>query len=312
MTSGSKPRLKTLQRASKKQLPGLHLTERDLRIIQAVYEYRALTTSQIETLFFPGGTPGQRNQCQRRLKKLFHNGYLWRGEQPIKPTEEARKPLVYRIDKGALEILPGLLEVEPEDIDWHPRERTVSDRGLNHLLKTNDVRVALTAAADQHDMLVENWKDERILKREHAHEKVQISGPQGGTYQATIIPDGYFQLAIPDGDNYKRAHQFLEVDLATEVVRATTQARDFARKVKGYIAYYSSGRYKKRYQTKSMRVLTVTTSERRLQSLKSATEEIGGKKIFWFTTFDQITPQTALTEPIWQVASLDEPQPLVW
>jgi len=58
-------------------------------------------------------------------------------------------------------------------------------------------------------------------------------------------------------------------------------------------------------------VLTVTTGEKRLDNLRRLTEEAEGKVKFWFTTFDQLTPETVLTAPIWQVASLPEPKKLV-
>ena len=41
-------------------------------------------------------------------------------------------------------------------------------------------------------------------------------------------------------------------------------------------------------------------------------EEAGGKHHFWFTTFDRISPQTVLTEKIWSVATVNDPQPLMW
>jgi hypothetical protein len=33
---------------------------------------------------------------------------------------------------------------------------------------------------------------------------------------------------------------------------------------------------------------------------------------FFYTTFDQLTPDHALTEPIWQVAGQNELRPLIW
>ena len=61
--------------------------------------------------------------------------------------------------------------------------------------------------------------------------------------------------------------------------------------------------YRQRYGTDKGRVLTVTTGERRLANLKSITEDAGGRKKFWFTTFAQVSPETVLTDRIWQVAS---------
>ena len=64
--------------------------------IQSVYEFRALTTEQIAALHFR--TKAGRTHCQTRLKLLYHHGYLFRDEQPIKLTE-GRRPLVYFLDR---------------------------------------------------------------------------------------------------------------------------------------------------------------------------------------------------------------------
>ena len=57
-----------------------------------------------------------------------------------------------------------------------------------------------------------------------------------------------------------------------------------------------------RYHTRSMRVLTITTSAKQLAHLKQVTEEADGRSHFWFTTFDKISAETIFTAPIWQVA----------
>jgi hypothetical protein len=74
------------------------------------------------------------------------------------------------------------------------------------------------------------------------------------------------------------------------------------RKVRAYMAYYRSGQYHARYGTRSLRVLTVTTSQKRLANLKASTEQAGGGPMFWFTTFDRVNTENILSAPIWQVA----------
>jgi len=66
------------------------------------------------------------------------------------------------------------------------------------------------------------------------------------------------------------------------------------------------------HEGKGFRVLTVTTTQKRLEHLRQATEAAGGQNRFWFTTFDQVTPETVLTAPIWQVAGADKCYALLW
>ncbi len=68
----------------------------------------------------------------------------------------------------------------------------------------------------------------------------------------------------------RRAHFLLEIDRATEANRR------WADKVCAYLRYSHSGRYSEKYRARSLRVLAVTTSRKRLDPLKRTTERAGG------------------------------------
>src|SRR5262245_19253988 len=103
-----KQRLPRLRRARSEQLPGFSLTQRDIAIVQAVWENRALTAEHIETLFFPQSVVQGRKQthsnCQTRLRQLYHRGLLLRTEQPT-AIGEPRKPLVYWLDRAGAQLI---------------------------------------------------------------------------------------------------------------------------------------------------------------------------------------------------------------
>ncbi len=283
----------------------MRLTERDIAIVEAVYTYRALTTEQIARLFF---TPSAHSQCLLRLKLLFHHSFLKRGEQPQTMTE-GRKPLVYWLDQKGAELLAMQQECEVTELDWHPKQHLVKYLYLDHLLATNDVRIAFTLAATAQGITLETWLDDKTLKRNHANDKVTLTGPQGGVEQAAVVPDGYFVLETAE----HRYQQFLEVDRRTITGQASTLgAHDWARKIATYLAYIRSGKYEARYGTMKGRILTVTTGEKRLANLKAITERTGGKSRFWFTTFAQATPDAILTAPIWAVAAQDGLHSFLW
>lgn len=296
------PQRKRLERAVE-NLPALSVVPRDIAICNAVYEYRAMIASQIQQLLFPARNGNMRSmlvQTQDRLKRLFHHGYLARDEQPVK-LSEGRLPLVYFLEKKGASLLADQLGVEVGALDWTPRHNAggASHLFINHLLRTNDVRVALTAALQQANYLLVRWLDDRTLKRQHWKDYVSIAEPDGRLVQRAIVPDGYVQFS----DGQYQYHQFLEVDLATVVGRSSVVGRrDWAQKVQTYLAYYETGGYQARYESTSLRVLTVTTSQERLAHLKSVTEEAGGRSRFWFTTFAELTSEWALHEPIWQMA----------
>jgi hypothetical protein len=105
------------RRAEPAQLPAFQLTKRDRSMVQAVYEHRALTSAQIEQLFFSDGTPRTaeakaNTRCQRRLSLLFHAGYLFRDEQPTK-LSEGRKPFVYFLDTAGAQLISDVRGAAP-------------------------------------------------------------------------------------------------------------------------------------------------------------------------------------------------------
>jgi hypothetical protein len=292
----------------------MRLTMRDRAIIFLIYLYRVLTGTQIGRLQFASddGRPyGKLKRRQTRLKLLFHHEYLFRDEQPTK-LSQGRLPLIYTLDEKGIEYLARELKQARKEIEKksNPQLISTSNLFLNHVLKTNDVRIAITLAAAEQGIEIKEWRDEYTLKQDY--DKVKVTGLNDVEYEVAVIPDGYFWL-LADPRNF---HHFLEVDLRTVVGQYSQDGRaDWARRVRSHVAYYRSGLYQRRFPAKkSLRILTVTTGDTRLANLKEITERIAGKqkRRFYYTTFDQLNPETALTEPIWQVAGRDELQPLIW
>ncbi len=307
-----KKKLPRLKRVGSAELPHFQLTPRDIELLNALYTYRALSTPQIDALFFDGGerspTARSSSRCLHRLKLLFHAGYVRRVEQ-AQTLSEGRKPLVYFLDTRGAHYLAGVAECSVQALDWDRQGYAVGSLFLDHLLLSNDIQVAVTIAARHHGYTVTEWRDERTLRKVHKDEEIVIPGPDDKPQKVTLIPDGYFLLETDTA----RYHQFLEVDRGTATIQVGQAGkRDWARKVVTYLAYFRSGAYQKRYQTGSLRILTVTTSEKRLQLMKQVTEESGGQARFWFTTFDKISASTIITAPIWQVASREGLHRFVW
>lgn len=295
----SPKRRKRLERTL--DLPGFQLTERDIRLVDWIYRLRAATTDQLQRLLFPSGSlyseRGRRTQCQYRLKLLFHHGYVTRDERPMR-ISDGKQPLVYFLDKRGAELLAAQAGVEVTDLDWRARDNTAKAGHLflEHLLATNDVRIAFTLAAETKGLALPVWLDDRTLRRAEMKAYVLIPGED----KVAIVPDGFFQLEFPDGMVFSH---FLEADRRT-VTGVSNKAgrRDWARKVRAFSAFKESGQYEQRYGAAEFRVLTVTTGAQRLENLKAITEAEGGGRRFWFTTYEQLTSETALSAPIWAVA----------
>ena len=90
-------------------------------------------------------------------------------------------------------------------------------------------------------------------------------------------------------------------------------ARRWAQKALCYLSYLRSGAYLRRYGSNCLRVITVTSGERRLANLPRTRAQTceGRESLFWFTTLERLTPEAILEAPIWQVAGEERPMPLM-
>jgi len=273
--------LKRLRRDTRATTPPrMRLTARDTAIIKAVAEFRVLRQDQIQTLFF-----GSHSTAQYRLSHLFQHGFLARQFLPV---QSGRSPTLYVLDKRGAELLR--LEY---GYDYLPDKRDKLAAGaefLTHTLAINDVRIAVTLACQAGGYSLLTWLGEAEMKA--TYERVDLRLSTGKRRSVSLIPDSYFVLDTPLG----KAHFFLELD------RGSMTVSRFQSKVLAYQAYVTSGAYQTRYNTRSLRVLTVTLGAKRLESLKHTTEEIGGERLFWFARLSDVTSQNVLKVPIWQVA----------
>lgn len=262
----------------------MRLTPRDVAVVKAVYDYRFLQREQIHRLFFPSI-----NTANFRLQRLYQHRYVQRIFVPDDYRHNVRNTqAVYCLDQAGATLLAAEYGVPREQIDWYPDRNKVRGFFLAHLLKINDFRIAISLAAYACGDRVVTWVPDWELKK--LKERVEDPATKR---MYPVSPDAYF--IYEHGDTGKRAHFFLELD------RATMENRRFARKVKAYIVYVKTGAYQRRYGTHSLRVLTVVPSVRRLKNLKTTTETVGGKSMFWFATYEALVPESILG-PVWEIA----------
>jgi hypothetical protein len=298
--SSKEPKTKTsmTKRTASAVLPAFQLTKRDVDIIYSVYSYTLLSTQQIEALHFASEDGSLRTRCGVRLAKLAAHGYLGRVEQ-AQLLSEGRKPYLYYLTPTGAQLVADMLRCEVSELDWHSKVAQLTPMHRAHLLDSNQIRLRLEQAAARHGLAIPTWVSEHTLRRTHSKEVVTITTPQGGQ-QVRLIPDGLCVLDTPRG----QVHLFIECDRHTETLRATrTEHAHWQRKIMAYTAYRTSGMYQKRYNKSNFRVLTVALSERRLGTLKAATEDAGGMRRFWFSTLDLLNRHDAWADPIWQIAT---------
>lgn len=271
----------------------MRLMPRDFEVLKAVYEYRVMTHTQVTRLVFGNNHP---SVATKRLYALYHNGYLERMFLPARGGVAVSPTLYLLGEKGASELT---LCDNYLHFYWSKDHLKVGTLFLAHSLAISEFRLKLTLACRTAGIEMLEWRGERELKKDY--DKVPIKTSSGSTRRVPIIPDGYFVLQTAEG----KRHFVLELD------RGTMEGKRFRTKVEGYAAYCESGAYTKRFGTKSLRVLTVTESLRRMKNLKGITERAGGKSRFWFASLDALFVQSLLFEPAWHVAGRSEPHALL-
>jgi hypothetical protein len=272
--------------------PPMKLTARDYRILEAIHAFDGILADyQIQRLFFTG-----RTQMQLRTRLLYQHGYLAR---PDRQRRAALPAMVYWLDKRGAEYVASLHGQTREEFAYRAEPRWSL---VPHDLMVNDVRISvLRACARSPNLELAEW----IPSGEFwaYPDTVEYIKPTGTKDRRKVRPDGYFIILV----NGQPRRFLLELD------RATEDNPRFAReKVLPGIAYLRSDTYARRFGHSSGRWLVVTTGERRMRNMREQTRQAAGRdaNLFYFTTFQAVAADTALTAPIWHPGGDSEPTAL--
>jgi hypothetical protein len=128
--------------------------------------------------------------------------------------------------------------------------------------------------------------------------------------QIGVVPDRVFALEFAQPDK-PPAHFFLEADRGTmPITRQNLSRTSFQRKLLAYHATWKQGLRKTRFGFPRFRVLTVTTSTERMQSMIDACSELdGGHGLFLFTETKALFTQPPLSA-VWILPASNQPTAL--
>ena len=269
----------------------MRLTERDQRILEAVYAYDGmLGVSQIQRKFFTG-----ESQAKHRLKLLYQNKYL---NRPSIDQRRRMPEMIYWLDKQGAQIVASRNGTPFRDFSWRKQPRWFQ---VEHDLAVNDFRLNMEQACkEDFDIHLEIWVPE--FEFWSYPDKVCYTY-QEREHTRNIRPDGYFMLST--SEHYLR--YLLEIDRSTE-----DNPRFYREKILPGLAYLKTDAYKQRFGHRSGRWLVVTTGERRLKNMLRQAKRAKTKGIFFFTTYDRLTPETVLHAPVWQREDREELVPLIY
>jgi hypothetical protein len=288
MTSGAdKGRLRPDGRAAKPRR--MREGENDRTIVTYLYHYGVLSQTQFERIL-----ERSRSTVQQLLRRLYDHHYVERLFLPV--TKFGSSPALYVLDREGIALLRSMGIEEFSGIPG----KDLKPMFLYHTVAISEVHLAFEKACKRSGYSMGNWLNDNRLRSEGT--KVRIASQRN---PVTLIPDSYFTITVP---NLGTTHCFLELD------RGTMDSGDFKKKVEAYVAGYKSGEFNRRYGAQGYRVLTVVdgVGEARVTNLANATANIPsiGRR-FWFTHMKRLSPETVLSDPIWQIAGSNDFVPLV-
>jgi hypothetical protein len=305
------PRFRRVGRVS------FRLQERDIDIIRHVYKHRFLTSEHIKALI-----PGSDQRILRRLQALYHSDHLDRPREQIihYRAGAGSTSMIYGLGNKGADLLTQEFRIARAKVDWTSKNRTAQVAFLEHTLEVADFMVCLELACRQRKD-IEMIEPAEILDRAPAKTRgkynpfaFQVKAKRPGHREAGpvtfgVIPDKIFGLHFvnePAGRNW--AYFFLEADRATmPVKRKNLFKTSFYKKMLGYYTAspMKQGVFKETFGFKNARVLTVTKSQDRINSMievgKDVDERGKGTRMFWFTQAGNIdlgAPEKVL-DKIW-------------
>jgi len=293
---------KRLPRFKRMAVAPMQLTERDRAIIQLVRRHRFLNSRQIIAL-----TGDSSLQVLRRLKLLYHHGYLERPRVQLQYYDQpGTRPIVYGLGTKGGRLLKQAFGDRPL---WSEKNRTIGQVFLQHALLVAETMVSLELACHKRGVRL-LYEDELDLPA--IQQPFQWWVKIAGGMKLGVIPDRVFALEYADqAGQRQRAYFFLEADRGTmPVVRKGLTQTSFFRKLLAYEATWTNKVHQRQLGIHRFRVLTVTTIPARVPTLLAACSQLKrGHGLFLFA--DATVLEKDLFTAVWRNGKTGEWSPLL-
>lgn len=278
--------------------PAFRLTEDDVLILLQLARHRMLRSTHIAALV--GRSLDRTND---RLQKLFHAGYVDRPREQLDRFPTGSPHYAYALADLGLHLLKNRYGMNFANPERSRKNREAHRYFIEHQLEINDFYLALQTAAVAHggvrfihqDELIEGLQGERRT-RNHLTFRARLS--DGTTVlEVGTAPDLAVGLGFPDST---RRCFTVEIDRGTmPVVRSDLRKTSFARKMRVYLSAYAAKQHERQLGWKAFRVLTVTTDEARISTMRDALRHIHvpgspGAALFFFITRNEVATANSL------------------
>ncbi|MBY0530527.1 MAG: replication-relaxation family protein [Xanthobacteraceae bacterium] len=288
--------------------PSFRLTEDDVELVRLLARHRFLRSTHLAAL-----AHRSLDRANDRLHRLFHAGYVDRPRAQLDYyPNRGSMPMVYALgDKGA-RLLSERDGVSFVTLEWSRKNREAGRPFIEHQLEIMDfyvgVQMAAAARSDltviHPDELVAAFPDQVFSATNPFALQTRINH-HGVMLNVGIVPDLVFGLRFTDGS---RRCFMVEIDRGTmPIARSNLMQTSFERKMRAYLSAYAARQHERHFGWKNFRVLTVTTDQNRIGSMREALSNLRvpqspGAALFFFAS----RPQLHTADPLlheWQDGS---------
>jgi len=242
---------------------------------------------------------GSRQQILRRLKLLYHHGYLERPRAQIQYYERGgSRSIAYGLGNKGGAVLRQL-GMTVDSNSWNEKNHVIGRVYLEHALMVADVMLAVELACRKHGSTQLLYEDDLTLPMERQPFGWRVTIQNG--LKLGVVPDRVFALEFSDAScQSQRVHFFLEADRGTmPVTRHTLSQTSFFRKLLAYEATWTQKIHQRHLGIHRFRVLAVTTIPTRVKSLVEACSQLKrGHGLFLFA--DKTILSGDMFSTVWQ------------
>lgn len=256
------------------------LRDSDLALLGYCHELRFCMIDHLAAL-----TGRHRQALHFRLQQLIAEKYIYRIKFP-NPNQKH----IYALGTHGFKHLAFYGAIPLASVPARLRTHELKPLFLNHTLLVTDIHAALMLAGRTSQRRLTDWREGKEL-----YESVTFFDA-GRKIRLPVCPDALFTVQT-NGDPKASLSFALEAD------RGTTTRRTFDDKITGYWRFLEQNRQIKSYGVKWFRVVTITLTQARADSLAdlaNRTLPVKFRKYFVFRCWQPLSDRIAL------ITSLDK------
>lgn len=302
-------------------LPEFAITPRNLAVLSYVAKHRLISSDDIALL-----DGGSAQNVKRELRRLWAHGYLIRPKSQLRTVAvTGPQPMVCAMSNKGARLLRDHGHLIDAEIDWSENAHRAGIAFIDHSVARSRFMVALEVA-QRNRSDVELLDATEIIARapektRHSKQPLKwtalVPDERGGEVASSVVADDVFALMFDDNT---ASYFLVEIDRGQmpvrrhpesteEVIRGKRRLRTYYKhKLATYYHGWRQRRHVDQLGIEQVRVLTVTTSPKRVETMLDAVSELTkgkGSELFLFIDEEALRSKSPL-DAIWTTGKGNE------